>query len=236
MKLVLQDKNKKQFAELRVDQFTGNLIQGTITASAFDKEPKQEIVSFQELVDSFVFGELLDEAAKKLDDYGWEIDGKDWIIFDFQVFDEKSISFRIKDASDYYLVKEVNVKLEELRYDNRWMMYGYLTVSDLSTQYEQYLRATANPESIEAENGYQHTAYLRHYSFWNISEKKSSFTDDELGQLIELVKCDEDKCGLPWLYILPVDTVFTGPFFDHFSQILGFVIGSYGLRLAPKVD
>ncbi|MGD1841047.1 MAG: hypothetical protein ACFB0B_09145 [Thermonemataceae bacterium] len=193
MKLVLQDKNKKQFAELRVDQFTGNLIQGTITASAFDKELKQKITSFQELVDSFVFGELLDKAAKKLDDYGWKVDGKDWIVFDFQVFDEKSISFRIKDASDYYLVKEVNAKLEELKYDNRWMMYGYLTVDDLNAQYEQYLRATTNPESIEAENGYQHTAHLRHYSFWNISEKKSSFTDDELSQLIELVKCDEDK-------------------------------------------
>ena len=70
--------------------------------------------------------------------------------------------------------------------------YGFLSKEELESQFSAYSKAVSDPDSTEAENGYQHTEHLRHGLLWSISENKLSFTDQELEQLIELLKCDED--------------------------------------------
>jgi len=95
MKLILNDKNKEQKAEILVESCTDGLVLGIIVSHSFDKELQQKIKEFEELVNTFTLS-LLDEVTEQLDDYQWEITGKDWIIYDFQVFDLKDISFRIR--------------------------------------------------------------------------------------------------------------------------------------------
>lgn len=192
MKLILQDQSKKQQAEINVDKFTGNLIQGRMQSCAFDQELMQKITAFEELMNGFHLGKLLDESAEQLDAYGWTIVHEDWTIFDFQIFNKKDISFRIKCEQCNYLATEVKHCLEKLGYDNRWIIYEYLTIDELKAQYQQYQKAIEDPTSKEAENGHRHPEHLRHCSFWNISESRASFTNQALEQLIELVKCDSD--------------------------------------------
>lgn len=192
MKLILRDKNKKQQAEISVDKFTGNLIQGRIQSCAFDQELMQKITAFEELVNDFHVSELLDEIAEQLDAYGWVVAHQDWVVYDLQVFNKKDISFRIKSDHCNYLVAEVKHHLEILGYDNRWIIYEHLTIDELKAQYQLYQKAIKDPTSIEAESGYQHPEHLRHRSFWNISASRPSFTNQALEELIELVKCDSD--------------------------------------------
>jgi len=98
MQLTLTDKNNKQKAIVLVDSFTDNLVQGSIMSFSFDEELKQKITQFEELVNSFVIGELLDEVTEQLDAYQWQVKEKDWEVFDFQIFEMKYISFRIKNT------------------------------------------------------------------------------------------------------------------------------------------
>ncbi|WP_298544996.1 hypothetical protein [uncultured Aquimarina sp.] len=97
MKLLLVDKNNEHKAEVLVESFEDNLVQGIIVSHTFDKNLIQKITEFEDLVNSFVIGELLDEVTDQLDAYGWEVTGKDWTIYAFQVFELKHISFRIKN-------------------------------------------------------------------------------------------------------------------------------------------
>jgi len=96
MKLLLTDKNKEHKVEVLVESFEDNLVQGIIVSHTFDTNLIQKITEFEDLVNSFVIGELLDEVTDQLDAYGWEVTGKDWTIYAFQVFELKHISFRIK--------------------------------------------------------------------------------------------------------------------------------------------
>ena len=96
MRLSLTDKNKEQQLEVVVESVKDNLVLGTIVSYSFDTALKQKIDKFENLVNSFCIGELLDEAGRQLDGYSWQVKGKDWTVYDFQVFEEKHISFRIK--------------------------------------------------------------------------------------------------------------------------------------------
>ncbi|MFD2562894.1 hypothetical protein [Aquimarina rubra] len=103
MKLLLTDIKKVQKAEVLVESFEDNLVQGVIVSYSFDNELLQKITEFEDLVNSFVIGELLDEVTDQLDAYNWQVKDKDWTIFDFQVFNEKDISFRIKQPDSNVL-------------------------------------------------------------------------------------------------------------------------------------
>lgn len=100
MRLIIRDKYKKQKVEILVNTHSENLIQGTILANSFDQELKDKIVEFEELANDLVLCELLDKAGKALDVYNWTVDTKDWLLYDFQVFNGKDISFRIKGYRD----------------------------------------------------------------------------------------------------------------------------------------
>ncbi|MFC5048390.1 hypothetical protein ACFSTE_13635 [Aquimarina hainanensis] len=93
-KIILRDKNKEQIAEVLVHSFTENLVIGTIVSYSFDSILQQRITEFEHIVQTQQFS-VLDEIAAQLDAYNWQINGKDWAIFDFQVFNTKDISFRV---------------------------------------------------------------------------------------------------------------------------------------------
>jgi hypothetical protein len=192
MKLILVDKYKKQKVEVLMQQFQGNLVQGIILSHSFDIEFKKKITEFENLVNTYQFS-ILDKVAAEIDAYGWEVSEKKWKIFDFQVFNEVDVSFRINDFYNDSGKKELYTKLEALGYDNRWIIYEYLTIEELNTQFALYEKALANAESVEAENGCQHTEHLRYGQFWKISEAQNSFTNEQLEKLIELVASDEDQ-------------------------------------------
>ncbi len=97
MKLILTDKNNEQKTEVFVESFEDNLVQGVIVSHSFHTELIQKITEFEDLVNSFVIGELLDEVTDQLDAYNWEVAGKGWTIYNLQVFELKHISFRIKN-------------------------------------------------------------------------------------------------------------------------------------------
>lgn len=96
MKLILTDKNNEQKTEVLVESFEDNLVQGVIVSHSFDNDLIQKITEFEELVNSFCIGELLDEVTDQLDAYNWKVEGKGWTVHNFQVFELKDISFRIK--------------------------------------------------------------------------------------------------------------------------------------------
>lgn len=104
MKLILTDKKKEQKAEVLVHSFTDDLITGEIVSHMFDESLKQKMTEFEELVNSFCIGELLDEATLQLDAYTWQVEGRDWVIHDFQVFDLKDVSFRIKKIYEFDVI------------------------------------------------------------------------------------------------------------------------------------
>ncbi|MDH7447592.1 hypothetical protein [Aquimarina sp. 2201CG14-23] len=97
-RIILTDKTKQQKAEILVESFEDNLVQGIIVSHSFDVELLQKIAEFEELVNSFIIGELLDEITDQLDAYNWQVTGKDWVVCNFQVFEQKHISFRIKNT------------------------------------------------------------------------------------------------------------------------------------------
>lgn len=99
MKLIIHDIAKQQKAEIEVQSRTDNLVQGIILSHSFDTELLSIINEFEDLVNNFVVGEVLDDITEKLDAYNWNVEHKDWIIYDFQIFDLKHISFKIKDTS-----------------------------------------------------------------------------------------------------------------------------------------
>jgi len=88
---------------------------------------------------------------------------------------------------------DVNEKLNILGYDKRWLEYGFLTIEELENQFSDYSNALNNPNSKEANNGFQNPEHFRHGLFWKISEDRKSFNNEELRQLIDLVNCDEDQ-------------------------------------------
>ncbi len=102
MKLTLTDISNRQKAEVLVDSFEGKLVQGVMLSYSFDVELLQKITEFEEMVNSFVIGELLDEITDQLDGYNWQVAGKDWVVFNFQVFELKHISFRIQNTFRTY--------------------------------------------------------------------------------------------------------------------------------------
>ncbi|OED48102.1 hypothetical protein AB832_00400 [Flavobacteriaceae bacterium (ex Bugula neritina AB1)] len=95
-KITLTDKTNQQKAEILVESFEDNLVQGIMLSYSFDNRLKQIITEFEDLVNSFCIGELLDEVIVQLDAYNWKVKDKDWTVYNFQVFDLKDISFRIK--------------------------------------------------------------------------------------------------------------------------------------------
>ena len=95
-KLYLVDKNNQQKAEILVESCTDNLVQGVIIAHSFDEGLQHKINEFEDLVNTFTLT-LLDDAIAQLEAYQWEVQGKNWVIYDFQVFEMKHISFRIKN-------------------------------------------------------------------------------------------------------------------------------------------
>ncbi|WP_103070117.1 hypothetical protein [Aquimarina sediminis] len=99
-KITLRDKNKEQITEVLVHSFTDNLVIGTIMSYSFDAVLQKKITEFEHIVQTQQFS-LLDEATAQLDTYNWQIDGKDWKIFDFQVFNTKDISFRVKKKNKF---------------------------------------------------------------------------------------------------------------------------------------
>ncbi|WP_299242903.1 hypothetical protein [uncultured Aquimarina sp.] len=103
MKLLLTDKNNEHKAEVLVESFEDNLVQGIIVSHTFDKNLIQKITEFEELVNSFVIGELLDEITDQLDAYNWQVTGKNWVVCNLQVFNKKDISFRIKQPNNNVL-------------------------------------------------------------------------------------------------------------------------------------
>jgi len=98
MKLIISDKNNQQKAEVHVHSFFDHLVQGIMVSHSFDTILKEKIERFQDLVNNFVIGELLDEVTDQLDAYEWKVEGKNWSIYNFQVFDS-NISFRIKSKN-----------------------------------------------------------------------------------------------------------------------------------------
>lgn len=92
-----------QKAEVFVQNIINNLVQGVITSYSFDTSLKQKIAKFERLVNTQQFT-VLDSITKQLDDYNWQVEGKDWTIFDFQVFNMKDISFRIENTNAFSTV------------------------------------------------------------------------------------------------------------------------------------
>ena len=93
MKKIIEDKNGIEKAEILITSIKTNIFSGEIISNSFNDSEKELFLEFQALVNSQVFS-LLDGVERKIESKGFKIRGEAYPIYDLQIWDMKTFSFR----------------------------------------------------------------------------------------------------------------------------------------------
>lgn len=95
MRQIIEDKDGIIRAEIEIDSIKSNLFTGKIICDSFSEYQIKIFKEFEDLVNNQVFS-LLDEVVNKIASFGFKLKGKDFQIFDLQIWEMKEFSFRKK--------------------------------------------------------------------------------------------------------------------------------------------
>ncbi|MFK7904217.1 MAG: hypothetical protein AB8B69_03785 [Chitinophagales bacterium] len=97
MNQILEDKTGVQRAKITVVEEKDNLVIGSIIQHSFTKEQIAVFEEYCEIVDNQIFS-LLDKMEEQIESFGFKIKSEKREIFDVQVWNLQSISFRFKKS------------------------------------------------------------------------------------------------------------------------------------------